>query len=104
MSTEFHTFPLNKINPAKREILHSFKGQQLENKSLYCFVIYIGLWKKILALIFKFVTRELAEIHDDLSENMQWPEQAVDISLTHRVPKSGLFEVASRHASTHSYF
>ena len=40
-------------------------------------------------------------IHHDAE---QWPEQMVDISPTHRVPKSGLFEVASRHASTHSYF
>ena len=30
------------FNPAKKETPHSFKGQQLENKSLYRFVIYIG--------------------------------------------------------------
>ena len=64
----------------------------------------------------------LAEIHDDFFENMwfqksailkyyaksshhdaeQWPEWMVDISLTHTVQKSGIFEVASRHASIHS--
>ena len=36
--------------PAK-EIPHLFKGQQVDNKSLYRFVIYIGLWIKFLALI-----------------------------------------------------
>ena len=39
------------INPANKETLHSFKGQQLENESLYRFVIYIGLWIKFLALM-----------------------------------------------------
>ena len=39
------------INPAKKETPHLFKGQQLENKLLYRFVIYIGLWVKFLALI-----------------------------------------------------
>ena len=32
----------------------------------------------------------------------QWPEWTVD-SLTHTVHKSGMLEVASRHASVHSY-
>ena len=54
------------INPANKEIAHSFKGKQLETILLYRFVIYIGLLEK-------FVTRDpkLAEIHDDLSENMR---------------------------------
>ena len=33
----------------------------------------------------------------------QWPGWTVDISLTRRVHKSGIFEVASRHASIHYY-
>ena len=37
------------INRSKKETPHSFKGQQFEDK--YCFIIYIGLWKRILALI-----------------------------------------------------
>ena len=45
----FHSY--GKVNPANKETLHSFKGQQLENKSLYRFVIYIRLWIKFLALI-----------------------------------------------------
>ena len=31
------------LNTSKKETSHSFKGQQLENKSLYRLVIYIGL-------------------------------------------------------------
>ena len=30
------------VNPAKKEAPHSFKDQQLENKLLYRFVIYMG--------------------------------------------------------------
>ena len=30
------------INRSKKETPHSFKGQQLENKSLYRFVIYMS--------------------------------------------------------------
>ena len=37
------------INPAKKETPHSFKGQQLENKSLYRFVIYMGFLEKYLS-------------------------------------------------------
>ena len=37
---------VNILNPAKKETLHSFKGQQLENKSLYCFVIYMSIFEK----------------------------------------------------------
>ena len=32
------------VNPVKKETPHSFKGQQLENKSLNRFEIYTGLW------------------------------------------------------------
>ena len=34
------------INPAKKETPHSFKGQQLEHKSLYRFVIYMSILEK----------------------------------------------------------
>ena len=37
------------INPAKKETPHSFKGQQLENKSLYRFVIYMVFLEKYLS-------------------------------------------------------
>ena len=46
-SLPFH----RQVNPAKKETPHSFKGQQLETKLLYRFVIYIVLWVKFLALI-----------------------------------------------------
>ena len=64
------------INPAKKETPHSFKGQQLENKLLYRFVMY-GFFREIsynLQFDIKFITRDprLAEIHDDLSENMRF--------------------------------
>ena len=36
-------------NPAKKETPHSFKGQQLENKSLYRFVIYMVFLEKYLS-------------------------------------------------------
>ena len=67
----------NVCKPAKEETPHSFKGQQLENKSLYRFVIYIGLWVQMLALIWhqicnKIPEAKLAEIHDDLSKNMRF--------------------------------
>ena len=39
----------NEINPAKKETPHSFKGQQLENKSVYRFVIYMGFLEKYLS-------------------------------------------------------
>ena len=39
------------INPANKETPHSFKGQQLENKLLYRFVIYMGFLEKYLATI-----------------------------------------------------
>ena len=38
------------VNPAKKRNSALVKGQQLENKSLYRFIIYIGLWIKFLAL------------------------------------------------------
>ena len=46
----------------KKETPHSFNGQQLGNKSCNLVVIYI-----------KFVTRDprLANIHDELAENMR---------------------------------
>ena len=37
------TNKLNNINTSKKETPHSFKGQQLKNKLLYRFVIYVGL-------------------------------------------------------------
>ena len=37
------------INPANKETPHSFKAQQLENKSLYRFVIYMGFLEKYLS-------------------------------------------------------
>ena len=63
----------------------------------------------------------MAEIHDDLSEKRDFKSctftilrkidpprcgtmAEMDISLTHTVHKSGIFEVASRHASIHSYW
>ena len=50
----------NVINPSKKETPYSFKGQQLENKSLYRFEICNkGRYK-------------LAEIHDDVSENVRF--------------------------------
>ena len=39
------------LNPAKKETPHSFKSQQLENKLLYPFSNYIGIWVKFFALI-----------------------------------------------------
>ena len=39
------------INPAKKETLHLFKGQQRGNKSVDRVVIYIGFWKNVLATI-----------------------------------------------------
>ena len=47
------------INTSKKETLHSFKGQQLQNKSLYHFIIYIGLCKKILALIWHQICNKI---------------------------------------------
>ena len=38
-----------KLNPAKKETPHSFKGQLLDKKLLYRFVNYIGLLGKILS-------------------------------------------------------
>ena len=40
---------LNWTKPAKNETPHSFKGQQLENKLLYRFVIYMGFLEKYLS-------------------------------------------------------
>ena len=63
------------INPAKKETPHSFKGQQLENKWFYLVVIYIAVWGNfLLQFDIKFVIRnpDLAEIHEDLSENMRF--------------------------------
>ena len=37
------------INPANKETPHSFKGQQLQNKSLCRFVIYISFLEKFLS-------------------------------------------------------
>ena len=56
----------NASKPRKKTTtLHSFKGQQLENKLLYRFVLQFDI---------KFITRDprLAEIHDDLSENIRF--------------------------------
>ena len=50
------------INPAKKETPHSFKGQQLENKLLYRFVIYIGLRVKFLALIWHQICNKRPKI------------------------------------------
>ena len=68
------------INPAKKETPHSFKGQQLENKLLYRFVIYIGFWRNFLALFWHQICNkrpypELAEIHDDFPENMRFQQK-----------------------------
>ena len=44
------TDQMTKINPAKKETPHSFfKGQQLENKSLYRFVFQMSFLKKSLS-------------------------------------------------------
>ena len=37
------------LNPSKKETPHSFKGQQLENKSLYRFVISMSFLEKFLS-------------------------------------------------------
>ena len=37
------------LNPAKKETPHSFEGQQLENKLLYRFVIYMSFLEKCLS-------------------------------------------------------
>ena len=64
------------LNRSKKETPHSFKGQQLEYKSLYRFVIYMCILETFLSynLTLSFVTRDprLAEIHNDLSESMQF--------------------------------
>ena len=57
-------------NTENKEILHSFKDQQLSNKLFYLVAIYIGLRRNfLLQFDIKFITRDpkLAEIHNDLS-------------------------------------
>ena len=43
--------PVTEINTAKKETLHSFKGQQLENKLFHLVVIYIGFLRIVLTTI-----------------------------------------------------
>ena len=46
IAINFSALCLWNINPAKKETPHSFKGQRLENKLLYPFVIYMGFLEK----------------------------------------------------------
>ena len=50
---DHHLFSATKgrflLNPAKKETPHTFKGQQLENKSLYRFIIYMRFLEKFLS-------------------------------------------------------
>ena len=112
--------------PLKKTTPHSFKGQQLQHKQLYRFVIQMSCLDKFLSfnltlslyqgtldwLRFTMICPKTYNLKSctfkiprkiDPPPCGQWLDWRVDISIT-QGPKTGLFEVGSLHyASTHSY-
>ena len=77
------------INTAKKETLQ-------EGTLLWARFTTIFLKNAISKVaLFQYYAKSIHAIRD------KWPEWTVDISLTHKVHKSGIFKVASQHASIH---